>query len=313
MNEILHRLRYGADATCSPFEPRSRIIYALLAGELFAIAILIAATGFTISPLAIVVLPFWSPLLCVAAMLLRRFGHSRLTGAMEATALVYGQGILLLFLLFPLTAISAPFADESLAAVGRFVGFDWLAFASLFVGHRYAQWALVVVYHSFNWQPLLVVLLLFISNRHQRGWQFVTAATIAALLTAVLFPLAPALGTYNYFDLDPAWLPRMQAGWQFAPVLHEIKDAGVREINPAMFTGLVSFPSYHAAAATIFGWAAWPLGLRWFFVVLNAGVCVSALIVGAHYLVDIVAGVIIGAAAIWLAALKPKPKQQSAV
>ena len=66
--------------------------------------------------------------------------------------------------------------------------------------------------------------------------------------------------------------------------------------------GLISIPSYHAAAALMFAWAAWPLrGWKWLFLALNTGVAASATVVGNHYLVDIVAGVAVGAASIVLA------------
>ena len=307
-NVVMERLRHGAEVVASPFEPRSKLIYQLLAVELLATAILFPATGFSISIRAAAAFPLWAFFLCFAALLLRRYGHSRTSDAMEATGLVYGQGFLLLFLLFPLTAMSAPFADDALAGIDRFLGFDWPSFASLFVGRRFAQWALVVVYHSFIWQPLVIVLSLFASGRDDRAWQFVTAGTLAALITGLLFPFAPALGAFVHYGVEPGAFPKLQSGWQFAPVLHAIKDEGVRLITPQMFSGVVSFPSYHAAAALIFAWAMWPFRARWLFVVLNIGVCASALIVGAHYFIDILAGLAVGGAAIFVSC--PRSDQQ---
>jgi membrane-associated phospholipid phosphatase len=282
----------------TPFEPRALWTYRIIVAELAATAILLPILGFTLSPEAAVALPLWAFLLAVAAMLLRRYGHQRTSGAMEAVALIYGQGFATLFLLFPLTAISLPFADNILASFDHVFGFDWLSFAALFAGRPLAQTALVIAYHSFDWQPLIIVLALFAKDRQNRAWQFVTAGTIAALLTSVLYPVAPALGAYWHFGLNAAEFPNLHAGWQFGPIIEAVRN-GAREIGPDKFTGMVSFPSYHASAAVIFAWAMWPLKVaRGPFAILNFLVCVSALLVGAHYLVDVIGGVMVGAVSI---------------
>lgn len=306
VSAVLNRLRYGVSETHPAFEQRARWIYAITGAEILATFIACRLAGFTFSA-ATIAAPYWFVLLCLAGMLLRRYGHPKGAGALEAIALIYGQGAAVMFLLFPLTAISGPLADAQLSAIDQALGFDWLAFAALFAGHRSAQHGLVILYHSFNWQPLLLALMLFGAGQADRGWRFVLAGTIAALMTALLYPFAPAVGTFYHYHLNAADFPKIQSGWQFAPVLLAIKD-GARHISPEMFAGIVSFPSYHAAAATMFAWAAWPFRVRWLFVALNVGLAASAIIVGAHYLIDIIAGVVVGAGAIALAARLIPPR-----
>jgi membrane-associated phospholipid phosphatase len=295
---VLDRLR-SAEVVASPFEQRALWTYRLIGLELIATAILLPLTSFSISPAAAVALPLWAFLLCGAAMLPRRYGYARFSGAMEAVALVYGQGFAILFLLFPLTALSGPLADAHLAAIDQALGFDWPAFASLFAGHALAQHALVIAYHSFNWQPLVIILALFATGREDRAWRFVTAGTIAALVTALLYPFAPAVGAFFHYHVVASDFPQIQSGWQFGPIVEAVKS-GARNIAPDTFTGMVSFPSYHAAAGAIFAWALWPFRVRWPFVALNVAMCAAALICGAHYLVDVLAGIAIGGGSIFL-------------
>jgi membrane-associated phospholipid phosphatase len=285
----------------APFERRAIWVYRLILAELAAAAVLVAFTGFHLTVAAVATLPFWAFSLAGAAMLLRAYGHPRFSGGMEAIALVYGQGFAILFLLFPLTALSWPFADDWLAKADYTVGFDWPLFASLLANRLTVQHGIAIAYHSFNWQPLIIIPALFLTGRDERAWQFVLAGTIAALVAALVYPFAPALGTFHHYSIQAAEFPNLRSAWQFGPVIQSIKD-GARTISPNLFTGFVSFPSYHAAAALIFVWAMWPFRVwRPVFVLLNLAMCGAAMIAGGHYFVDILAGWLVASVSIWLA------------
>ena len=65
-------------------------------------------------------------------------------------------------------------------------------------------------------------------------------------------------------------------------------------------TGIISFPSYHAAAAVLLGYAFAELP-RWVACaafVLEIALVISAVLVGGHYLVDVLAGIIIAVASL---------------
>ena len=301
---ILQRLRGGVpnDQIRSAWEPRATLIYAITAIEIVAAIILSVVTGFRYSAAAFVALPLWAALLAFGGMLMRRTGHPKVGGTMELTALVYGQGFAILFLLFPLTALSGPFQDGLLASVDRYLGFDWVAFANLFRNSPTLVGAMVIIYKSFEWQPLLIIALLMRARLEDRAWVFVGAAALSSAIIALIYPFVPADGAFIHFGITPSEFPafRGDSPWHFGPILHLIKDQGVRLVIPSLFTGMVSFPSYHAAAAVMFSWAVWPLRWRWAFIALNVAMAISALIVGAHYLVDILAGAMIGAFFTWI-------------
>jgi membrane-associated phospholipid phosphatase len=172
------------------------------------------------------------------------------------------------------------------------IGFDWVAYANATAGYHSL---FAITYKSMMWQPAFTAFVLFLSKQSNRGWQMVLAATVALAITALLFPLAPALGSSEFYQIR-VWTP---AG-EFSPVLGNLKS-GLRVLDSSTFVGLVSFPSYHAAAAGIFVWGCWTTWFRWPVLFLNIVMCFSAITMGAHYLIDIYAGLAVAILSIVLA------------
>ena len=276
-------------------EPLAIPAYAIIAIGIAASAVLVPLAGFSIAPSVWPIFFLW-PFVAIAGMLLRRVGHPKLATATEATALVYGQGLSYLLVLFPLTAIAAPFADNRLAAADQALGFNWTVYA-WFVAPVIDP--LVIAYKSFAWQPLIVVAALV--NAPRRLWNFVTAAVIAILITTIIYPFAPARGAWLHYGMHD--YPMKGTGpTDFGHIISFIRS-GHRVISPDLFTGFVSFPSYHAAAAVLFTWALWQTRLRFPALLLNVAVSAAAIVVGGHYFVDIIAGLSVGVASICLSAL----------
>lgn len=275
---------------------RSLPTYTAIAVGFFLSTAFVLAMGFTITPAALAI--FWSwPFLAFSGMLSRRIGYCKLAAALEGTALLYGQGLCTLLLLFPLAAVSAPYADATLAGWDAAIGLDWPRFLDWCAPHARS---LAVAYRSFAWQPLLIVLVLVATDRIDRLWTLTFAAAIALLLTAAIFPFYPGEGVFLHYGINLDDYPSLKARptWTFTPVIEYLRGGG-RVIDVSMFTGLVSFPSYHAAEALQFAWAGWAVRwLRWPLVVLNAAVVFATPVIGAHYFVDVIAGLAVGAVAI---------------
>jgi membrane-associated phospholipid phosphatase len=278
-------------------EPRALPAYYVIAIGVVASAILVPLTGFSVSPSVWPIILPW-PILAFCGMLLRRVGHSKAAAATEAVALIYGQGFAFLLALFPLTALAGPLADAKLAAFDRSLGFDWTAFAWALAPITYP---LLVAYKSFAWQPLVIIAVLIGTGREERLWRLVSAGAIALLITIAIYPFAPALGAFVHHRMTGYPL-NGDAPFGFSKIIESIRG-GDRLIRPDLFTGFVSFPSYHAAAALLFVWAAWPIRpLRWLLIPLNLALSAAALVVGGHYLIDILCGFAVGAASIVTAA-----------
>ena len=129
-----------------------------------------------------------------------------------------------------------------------------------------------------------------------------TALSYSLAMALAIYPFAPADAAFTHYGVTPAQYPiESTIPWTTGPVVHFFKE-GARHVTLESLKGLITFPSYHAAIAVILAWAAWPLrGLGYFIVLLNAVVLLSCILVGAHYLVDVIAGSAISVASILLA------------
>jgi membrane-associated phospholipid phosphatase len=63
--------------------------------------------------------------------------------------------------------------------------------------------------------------------------------------------------------------------------------------------GIVTFPSFHVAAAVLLAWAGANLPLlRYPMIVLNILMLLSAIPIGGHYLIDVIAGCLVAVGSI---------------
>lgn len=287
---VRERLSSGVE-TRPAFEPRARAAYGLLL-VLAAVDLgLTLSTGVRFDR-AMSYLQLWAilPLLCGPA--LRRIGHSSVGGSCEALGLVYTPGFLTLALIYPLAAISGPLRDDWLAFADGLLGFHWPAFNSFITpAMPFIGWS----YNTFTFQPFILIPALFLFNQDDNAWRLVIASSAMLLITAAIFPFFPALGAEQHFGA-----PSTMAGEPFGLAIQQMKG-GARLVTHSMIAGLVSFPSDHAGGAVIYAWAAWRLPFaRWVFLVVNMLMFVSAIPIGAHYLVDVLAGGLVGVSAIAL-------------
>lgn len=265
-----------------------------MAGLLVAGCALLTIRGFTIAPVIWLQFFTWPLLSIIGGMGLRRLGYPDFGGAMEGMGLFYWQGLSAFFCIVPLASLGVPFADATLSSWDHALGFDWVAFAKATV---WLHDPFAVAYKSFVWQPALAAFALFMTKQAERGWQMVLAAAIALAIATFVFALFPAVGASEFYH----FAVRTPAA-PFHPVLMALKDGSMRVLDQNTFAGMISFPSYHAAAAAILTWGCWTTYLRWPMLALNALMCISAITMGSHYFVDILGGLAVAAASIAIAA-----------
>lgn len=261
------------------FEPKARLIYAIITGELTLAFFAYSVIGLRFSSFALALPSISVPLVLAAAWAGRRANFPQVATYLEATTLTYLSGLAGWTLLYPGTVWALQYGDWWLAAADRALGFN---FVSLYQATKDWPWA--PVYHSFSWQAPLVILALTVERRDP--WPFVLGMTFAMIATVIVYPFAPAIGPIGYYGLGPpgVWTPMIEA----------LRDHGVRTIQPEMFVGMVSMPSFHASAGALIVWATWPLRiLRWPFLLLNAAMIFSTVPFGQHYLVDVIGGLIV--------------------
>ena len=306
------------------FEPLSRSIVGKGAGPVYsavAVAWTIALIGVAARHLTIAVDEF-----AMAAAIngtpigiglcLQGRGFDRLATLVQGCGLFMAGCVGMTLLTFAVGTSDRPLIDSVLAAADRALipGLDWPA-AMLWLSHRHvlmtaANW----VYESIGWQPMLLIVMLSLSGQHRRVWTFLTAWLGTLFVTCALFALFPGLGAYAHFGLAATDVPAMRdpTPWHQAAVLAELRAGTLLHIGFVDLDGIVTFPSFHAAAAVLLAWAASSMrAIRWPAILLNGAMLMSAIPIGGHYLIDIVAGCVVAVIGISLAGKADVPAAEA--
>lgn len=248
------------------------------------------ASGYWIPPLVVALL------LILIAWALRGRGLLAIPSILEAWALWLVLCLCFTLLTFVLATHPHRFIDVELARADGmlFPFFNWpkeiRVFSTMAAPLRVANW----VYESIRWQPTLLLIVLSVTKRYREVWRFILTWNVALTIVVAIFAFVPGLGAYAHFGIAHRDVPGMgdPTPWHQARLLVELANGALVNLRPDDLDGIVTFPSFHAAAAVILACMFWPSRLfRWPMLVLNALMILAAIPVGGHYLVDIVAGV----------------------
>jgi membrane-associated phospholipid phosphatase len=146
-------------------------------------------------------------------------------------------------------------------------------------------------------EPMLVPLVMV---RYPRQIAlFLTAAFLCYATAAVIFLIFPVIGPSLYFPeaLDPRFAGTLTG--QVTALLRT--EASSIQAGGPPITGLgyfIALPSLHAAMATVTQYHLRESAPHyWLMLPINAGLVFSTFILGQHYVLDTIAGVLLGAAA----------------
>ncbi|HVY58441.1 MAG TPA: phosphatase PAP2 family protein [Xanthobacteraceae bacterium] len=271
------------------------LTWAAVATTLLASVILAEARGFTF---AITGQSVGRAILLVAAPLgFALYGRLRRMRWLEAPFHCFAQfaafSMAALFLQYPLASLGFPAQDDFLTAIDEALGFNWkVEFLAIF--HRPGLFSgMVSTYQALLWQVPIACFIVGLYDP-RRLQLFATANTIALGIALALSTLFPAASAFHYYGSP---IP-VSAVAQFLAV----RDGSLRVLDPAVISGIITFPSYHTILALLVGWAF--AGVRRIFVfvvVFEAAIIISTRVVGGHYLTDMAAGALIAAFAVWCA------------
>ena len=133
-----------------------------------------------------------------------------------------------------------------------------------------------------------------------------TAWAIALAFCLLVFPLCPAVGGYVHFHIPHGTMLGVQvpSAWTASVSLENLRNGSHRYLDYSSLNGLITMPSFHAAAAVLLAWGYFHLKwLRWPFFALNVGMILSAVPIGGHYVVDVFAGAMVAGLAVAFAKL----------
>jgi hypothetical protein len=187
-------------------------------------------------------------------------------------------------------SINAPLVDSSLVRFDRGLGFDWPAIYLWVKSHPHVQQILELAYESGSWQLLAIPAILGLSGRREDLSDFFFLLMLSAILLLIASTPFPATSAFVHFKVSD--LNAVSTVSDFAI----LRDGTMRLFDLRDIQGLVSIPSFHTMLAVIFTYSLRRipllLGLA---IVLNATMIVSTPTQGGHYLVDVIAGLLLSA------------------
>jgi hypothetical protein len=187
----------------------------------------------------------------------------------------------------------APLRDQTFHTADAAIGFSWDAWKRWNDAHPLFAHATAFAYEQHIWQVVLLVAVLA-WRRPDGAFPVLRALGLTFLVTMLAATLFPAIGTQD----DAAW----------SATFFALRSGTFHTIGNATVKGMVSMPSYHAVLAVLYLTAWWPVRwARWPAVVLDTLMLVGTVRWGAHYLVDVIAGMVLALAAARVTGVLPWP------
>ena len=231
----------------------------------------------------------------------------RMSGRREMASTTIGLGMVfaLLFSGGPLTYSFLPLwrdpIDPTLAHLDALLGFYWpqlIELASRFPLFVSATW---FAYHSVAFQFWALLFVLGMTDRARQLQEFLAAIALTCLATIVIWAVFPAFGPSTLYSIDiPALFGKSTiVTTEYGRSMLKVASEGPNLIQPNDVLGLVAFPSYHCIMALLATWGAWTIAwARWPCLFVNLLVLPAAVIQGGHYVIDLLASMIVVAVTI---------------
>jgi hypothetical protein len=284
------------------------------------LAICLAFSSFTLGIDGALLRTFLTvPLLAAGAYGASRWNWPRLSFCLGASAQLGALFPLATHLTFIAAAANLPLQDNTLAYVDQLLGLDWKGYfyflyeRTFLIPYAYIAYAMIV------WPVLGIPILLGITGHHRRLQQFVLACMLTVILTATVSTLVPAIGTYQQYAVEPDFSIFRPSGYLVQlERLPQVRDGSLRVLNSSTLGGIITFPSFHAAAAILALWSFWCIWwMRPLALMANGGMLLATPVVGGHYFIDVFAGIAVAATMIiaarpigdWLIGAAGKPSR----
>lgn len=238
----------------------------------------------------------------------------RLAPSLEAVALGVFMTVPILISTYLAASLDMPLMDAPLMRADAALGLHWVAFIQFVDARPAFAEILARAYTSFAIQLLALPLILGATGRYGRSYVMILSFGVLSYISSIVSIWFPALGTYSVYGMTEGQLHNINDHYGFA-FLHDFN--AVREqarfvLSAANASGIVTFPSVHAAGALLCAWAAWDLKpVRYPFVAWNILMGISAVSHANHYLIDVIAGAAIASVSIYLVSEVLRRMQQA--
>ena len=199
--------------------------------------------------------------------------------------------------------------DAALDRWDRILGLDWASYYRFMTARPEILPYAYTAYAAIALPPFGVPIVLGLTKNYARLQRYTLATLLTLLIVAFISALIPAIGTYLQHDLSPEFSTYSATGYLIQlERLPAIRNGDLHILNLSHIGGIVTFPSFHAAAAVLALWAWW--GVWWMrpgALMLCTSTMVATPLLGGHYFVDVFAGIAAAGLAIALSSIVKRP------
>lgn len=206
---------------------------------------------------------------------------------------------------YSILSFTSGWSDAQLIKIDAMLGFDWAQLFLVVQAYPFLCSMIEFAYGSIAFQSTIIIACLAILGRIDHINRLVAATIITLFFTVILVYFVPAKSAaISFFGEGHPGLTLSSSA--HVPIIRDLRDGIHPPIDLNNLVGLVTFPSFHASASLLYAWAAAPIRwLRMPMIVLNALMLFSSLLLGGHYLVDVIGGSLIALLAIWISKVMP--------
>jgi PAP2 superfamily len=215
-------------------------------------------------------------------------------------------------MIFALLPLPFPMVDQALVTSGHWLGYDWQEFVAAMTGYPIASQALGYVYHSALPQILLTICLLAAYGRSLQLYRFLLVGMVTLVVAVAIWWRWPSVGYVGVLPQSPEVLAAngLSFGRDYGGYLTRLLQEGPGRITPEAITGVVGFPSYHMVMACMVAWYCRRTLLFLPLLLLNLAMIPATLLHGGHHLIDLIGGLVVFAAGVWIANRLIRPETQ---
>jgi len=184
-----------------------------------------------------------------------------------------------------------------------FFGLSWHQFVSDVAKITFLPTFLGFCYDLIAVLPFVLVVVCFAQNDINNIWRFIEFIIITVAVTMIIFWLYPVVGPSSHYSfvLNSSFIPSLTAAFNKTGIytfgLQSIDGFNAVKNSQGYYymTGIVTFPSYHAVLAVGYMYFSrkFPRIIRYVIYFFGIGMIISAVPIGDHYFIDIVAGSIV--------------------
>jgi len=271
-------------------------IWMRLAGFTIPHASVMRSTTGLLSLTVITLILYWITFIPRYADLVVRLRIRKICTIAHAIVLFLFFAYVSLILQYLCVSLGRPLIDKELIALDAALGFYWRDLFVWQMRQHFFSAVLTTVYLSYVYQVAITAVALGFAGLADDLADFMLLFVVIAVLTILISTPLPASNPLFHFGFVG---PHDVSPWS---KFYSLREGSMTDFGLDNEQGLISIPSLHAAHAILFAYAV--RRMRWLFpisIAWNVTMIYSAIPFGAHYLIDIIAGVALSVAAIMVA------------